>query len=82
MPPGYSGPEVEWIDRHLSLLEGRRPQPVKGLRYDGELVTRMKRFQIAEGLIPDGIVGPQTLIHLGNATSENGPVLMKRREGR
>jgi general secretion pathway protein A len=80
--PGYGGPEVEWIDRHLSLLDGRRPQAVNGLRYDGELVTRMKRFQIAEGLVPDGIVGPQTLIHLGNATSENGPVLMNKREGR
>lgn len=80
--PGYSGPEVEWIDRHLSLPDGRSPQPVKGEPYDGELVNRMKRFQIAEGLVPDGIVGPQTFIHLGNAAGENGPVLMKRREGR
>jgi general secretion pathway protein A len=80
--PGYSGPEVEWIDRQLSLAGGRSPQPVKRGLYDGELVNRLKRFQIAEGLVPDGIVGPQTFIHLGNATSENGPVLMKKREGR
>jgi len=80
--PGYSGPEVEWIDRRLSLFEGKNPNTVKGQAYDGELVNRMKRFQIAEGLIPDGIVGPQTFIHLGNAAGENGPVLMKKSEGR
>jgi general secretion pathway protein A len=80
--PGYSGPEVEWIDRRLSLFEGKNPNTVKGQAYDGELVNRMKRFQITEGLIPDGIVGPQTFIHLGNAAGENGPVLMKKSEGR
>jgi general secretion pathway protein A len=80
--PGYRGPEVEWIDRHLSLFEGKTPNTVKGQTYNGELVNRMKRFQIAQGLIPDGIVGPQTFIHLGNAAGANGPVLMKMREGR
>ena len=80
--PGYRGPEVEWIDRHLSLFEARSPQLEKGVPYDGELVNRMRRFQIAEGLVPDGIVGPQTFIHLGNAAGKNGPALMKKREGR
>jgi len=42
----------------------------------------MKRFQIAEGLVPDGVVGPQTFIHLENAAGTKGPVLMKKREGR
>jgi general secretion pathway protein A len=80
--PGYSGPEVEWIDRHLSLFEGKTPNTAKGQTYNGELVNRMKRFQIAEGLVPDGIIGPQTFIHLGNAAGENGPVVMKTSEGR
>ncbi|TFG36805.1 MAG: AAA family ATPase [Nitrospirales bacterium] len=80
--PGYRGPEVEWIDRQLSRIEGISPQPGKGVPYDGELVNRMKSFQIAEGLIPDGIVGPHTFIQIGNATGENGPVLMKKSEGR
>ena len=80
--PGYSGPEVEWIDRRLLMFEGKKPTTVKGQAYNGELVNRMKRFQIAEGIIPDGIVGPQTFIHLANAAGENGPVLMKKSEGR
>jgi general secretion pathway protein A len=80
--PGYSGPEVAWIDRHLSLFEGKNPSAAKEQPYDGELVSRMKRFQIAEGLIPDGIVGPQTFIQLSNISGENGPALIKKSGGR
>ncbi len=80
--PGYSGPEVEWIDRHLSLFEGKKPNAAKAQAYNGELINRMKRFQIAEGLIPDGIAGPQTFIQLSNAAGESGPALTKMSEGR
>ena len=78
--PGYKGPEVDWLDRQLSLIQGRKPKAVKSLVYNKELVNYMKKFQLSKGFIPDGVVGPHTLILLSNASGNNGPALNRKVE--
>jgi general secretion pathway protein A len=69
---------VEWLDRQLSIARGQKPQPKKNLVYDKELMSQVKKFQLSVGLVPDGVVGTQTVIHLNNAVGSNEPVLVKR----
>jgi general secretion pathway protein A len=76
--PGYSGPEVEWLDRRLSVFDGKKRQPGDNYTFDGELLKRLKKFQMSEGLVPDGIAGPETFIHLDDEKGASGPVLAKK----
>ena len=80
--PGHKGPELTWVDRQLSLINGRKMQQGKGLIYDERLVNEVKKFQLTEGLVPDGVIGPHTLILLNNVSGNSGPALMVKREGR
>jgi general secretion pathway protein A len=65
----------------LAIVQGRQKLTTEEPVFDDELVKRVKEFQISKGLVPDGIVGPQTIIHL-NLASENGDPLLsgKQRE--
>jgi general secretion pathway protein A len=41
----------------------------------------VKQFQLAQGLIPDGAVGPQTLIRLAGVGDRSAPKLLPERPG-
>jgi murein L,D-transpeptidase YcbB/YkuD len=43
--------------------------------YDADLVREIKKFQLVEGLVPDGIVGPLTLLHINTAVFDDIPTL-------
>ncbi len=77
--PGMTGPDVHWLDTQLAVIQGREAQKEGVLIYDNQLVTQVKRFQLTEGLIPDGIVGPQTIIHLNTASGSNAPMLVQQK---
>jgi general secretion pathway protein A len=76
--PGMKGRDVKWIDAQLSAIQGRKALTGETLTYDNRLVKQVKQFQQAEGLPPDGVLGPQTIIHLSNATGEKAPALVQR----
>jgi len=76
MHQGYQGPEVEWLYQKLSLAQGVKPQSLKSPVYDESLVKQVKKFQLSEGLLSDGVVGSQTIIHLNNATGSSEPLLV------
>lgn len=78
--PGYQGPEVEWLNKQLALIQGRTAQPRKNPVFDDALVKQVKEFQLAQGLVPDGIVGTQTLIQLNTAIGSGIPVLIDKQE--
>jgi general secretion pathway protein A len=88
MPPDYKGPihpgqrgmVVQWLDRQLSLIQGRSTQPRTSLIFDETLVRQVKKFQLAKGLVPDGIIGPQTIIHLNTEVGSREPVLVDKQE--
>lgn len=64
--PGARGPQVIWLRGVLARLEGARggdPEEASPL-YDPALVEKVKRFQKAQGLDSDGVVGERTLMAL------------------
>jgi general secretion pathway protein A len=76
--PGSKGIQVAWVDLQLAAIRGREPSRQKVLIYSWDLVSEVKNFQISEGLIPDGIIGPQTIIHLSTGAGSNSPKLVRR----
>ena len=59
------------------MIQGRLLQPRGNIVFDDELVTRVKKFQLSEGLVPDGIVGTHTLILINTATKADIPALSR-----
>jgi general secretion pathway protein A len=80
--PGQKGSMVLWLSKQLALLQGKTDQPGKNLFYGDDLVAQLKKFQLSEGLVPDGIVGPQTIIHLNTLTSTGEPLLYDKKKGK
>lgn len=76
---GSRGPAVEWLQDRLALLPGAETTAQKHPTFDLAVAERVKRFQLAEGLLPDGVVGPQTLIRLDTAIDGGSPKLSERR---
>jgi general secretion pathway protein A len=77
--PGMRGKEVVWLRRRLGELEGKAPKGPQRDLYDEKLKERVLAFQRSRSLIPDGIVGEETLLHLTLAADEpRSPSLSSR----
>ncbi len=48
--------------------------------FDDALVKQVKEFQLAKGLVPDGIVGTQTVIQLNTVIGSGIPILIDKHE--
>ena len=72
--PGSKGDIVQWLGQQLTRLYDNS-NPTIYDTYSEELVTLLKRFQKSQGLIPDGIAGPLTLIHLNTKIGQPTPRL-------
>lgn len=79
--PGARGAEVRWLARQLGRLQDWSPPEHGELALTGPLLERLKQFQAAQGLIPDGIFGEQTQIRLNTALGRNVPLLQTKIEG-
>lgn len=75
--PGHEGESVVWLSRTMNRIEGKAQQPEMS-RYQNVLFEQVRRFQLNKGLVADGIVGVQTLIHINNAIGLQAPVLVKK----
>ncbi len=76
----HEGPAVKWLRTSMSNINnGVLQDPVSNI-YDRGLVIEVKKYQLAEGLVPDGIVGPQTLVHINTAIDNKVPILSGRKE--
>lgn len=73
--PGDKGSQVKWLDKQLALINGRDPEQGDVITYSDPLINELKRFQLKEGLIPDGIAGVKTIIHINTATASDIPKL-------
>ena len=62
IPMHYRGPAVTWLRHKLELVDGIRDNGSD--EYDRALAKRVRRFQLSDGIEPDGLVGPLTLIRL------------------
>ncbi len=79
LQPGSRGSGVSWLNEQMARLNGRSVGSVSSL--SGVLLGEVKAFQFSEGLVSDGIVGPQTLIHLNSRLDPAVPTLLDPRKG-
>ncbi|MEK7437129.1 MAG: AAA family ATPase [Pseudomonadota bacterium] len=81
---GERGAAVQWLRRQLALAQGRGADPGQkqsfAQGFDQELLRQVKQFQLLQGLVPDGVVGPRTLMRLAAVADESAPKL-KRKPG-
>jgi general secretion pathway protein A len=77
LPDGSGGPVVERLALQLAKLDGAGAPVVTSTRptLDRFLRTRIKDFQRAQGLLPDGKPGPMTFMQMDSATGMNEPRL-------
>lgn len=78
--PGDRGPDVEWLGKQLALLHGKTAETTKDQVFDEAMVRQVKQFQLAQGLIPVGTVGPQTMMRLSGAADKTVPKLHREQK--
>jgi murein L,D-transpeptidase YcbB/YkuD len=61
-------------------MQGEKTLPRKNAVFDGVLTERVKRFQLAAGLKPDGVVGPKTMVLLSSEARNGTPALMEKKK--
>lgn len=79
LQPGAKGDSVAWLAETLHEL-GLYEATGREVRLEGTLLGAFKRFQFSNGLTPDGVLGPMSLIHLNSARKIPGPRLSLRGE--
>ncbi len=75
--PGERGVPVAWLSRQLARVQGTPDKEARDV-FDEALVRQVKQFQLAQGLIPDGTVGTQTLMHVASAADPSAPSLASK----
>ena len=76
------GPAVQWLIGQLAQTQGQPVDTSKAPVFDDALERQVKQFQLAQGLIPDGMVGPQTLVRLAGVGDRSAPELLPRQGSR
>lgn len=79
--PGEAGRHLQWFAQLMAKKTGDSRFGLKSA-YDEEMVQEIKKFQLNEGLVPDGIVGVHTVIHLYSRYGTGEPLLSKGSEGK
>ena len=64
-----SADAIAWLRERLALLPDS-DLTVDPARYDADVVAAVRRFQSAQGLRSDGVVGPRTLMMLSNVLAD------------
>jgi general secretion pathway protein A len=75
---GERGPAVAWLMSQLPPGQSGPVPTTDNPVFDEALARRVKAFQLTQGLIPDGVVGPQTLIRLSGLSDQAAPKLARR----
>ena len=79
---GERGPAVVWLRRQIAQAQGRAAEAGQAQsfdpEFDQELLRQVKQFQLDQGLIPDGVVGPRTLMRLAAFADEAAPKLTRK----
>jgi general secretion pathway protein A len=76
---GGRGPMVAWVENQLARTEGQAVPTQSAEVYNEDLMNRIKKFQLSKGIIPDGIVGPRTIIVLSAQDGNADPVLFNQK---
>jgi len=77
-PPGYSIPVRPDVDSPVTAWLADHLEKVTGLQTDNTSLAQMvTTYQKSEGLVADGVAGPETLIHLNSTIGRSGPTLVE-----
>jgi general secretion pathway protein A len=84
VPPGFRekvhrgdrGEDIDWIAAQLATLNGA-PPPAANQPFELAMIRQIREFQSAQGLQPDGLIGPKTLMQLNRATDLSEPRLQR-----
>jgi len=68
--PGVKGEDVAWVRNALAKLEGNTSVSEAPDYFDKDLRQKIERFQQAQSLAPDGVIGIETLVRLTCAVAE------------
>jgi general secretion pathway protein A len=87
-PPGYERPlalgdvdeSVDWLANQLALVESSPPVLINEHEFNVALEDRLKQFQMSVSIIPDGVAGVRTWIHV-NSILGNGIPILQPEEG-
>jgi general secretion pathway protein A len=71
---GSQGPLVDAVGAQLASAQGASA-PAPGHAFDATLRARVAAFQQAQGLAPDGVAGPTTLMQINRASGVAEPWL-------
>jgi general secretion pathway protein A len=71
---GDRGDDVDWVATQLAKLNGVKG-PEARHPFDKTMAKQVRDFQLAQGLKPDGVVGPRTFMLLNNAAGVSEPRL-------
>jgi general secretion pathway protein A len=74
-----SGPAVKWLRQAMESIDGIRDNGSDV--FDATLSKRIREFQLTDGIQPDGVVGPLTLIRLNSRIGKSGPRLITENRG-
>jgi len=72
LAPGMQSPWVEWVREQLAPTGEPVGYGTGAPYFDARLKKRVTAFQRAHELLPDGIVGPRTFVHLNNKAGTEG----------
>jgi general secretion pathway protein A len=83
VPPGYSartasspsGETLEWIAAGLAAANGSAPAAGQRTPHAAALRTQLRSFQLSQGLVGDGQVGPMTYMQLNRVAGVDEPRL-------
>jgi len=70
---------VNWLRQAMATIDGAADEG--GGPYDAALARRVRAFQLAEGIVPDGFVGPLTAIRINVRSGQGGPQLLAGKKG-
>jgi general secretion pathway protein A len=73
---GDAGTGVVWVKSQVARMVGAKAADAGPAYFDTTLEERIRKLQVAYGIHPDGIVGPETLFAL-SALDESGPHLAR-----
>jgi general secretion pathway protein A len=74
--PGDAGPGVAWVKQQLATMDKGKSSDTGPAYFDAALEERVRKLQIAYGIKPDGLIGPETLFAL-SSLDDSGPHLAR-----
>jgi general secretion pathway protein A len=69
---GQRNPDVAWLRDQIEKIQGVKIPAADPNHFDNVLYEHVLEFQRSRGLVPDGVVGRHTLIHLNSGSGRNG----------